>query len=86
MPCKSKSKSTRSWKYYYKQWKKFMDREFKIANSLSKKYPYGKNPVSGKPLKSSKDFVNRLRHEEAMKNVYKSQTKKAYKKQTGKSW
>lgn len=86
MPCKTKGKPTRSWRYYYKQWKKFMDREFKVANSLSAKYPYGKNPVSGKPLKSSKDFVHRLRHEEKMKNTYKALTKKAYKKQTGKTW
>lgn len=86
MPCKSKSKSTRSWRYYYKLWKKFMDREFKVANSLSSRTPYGRNPVSGKPLRSSRDFVNRLKHEGAMKDSYKYQTKRAYKKQTGKSW
>lgn len=86
MPCKSKRKYTKHWKYYYKQWKKFMNREFKIANSLSSKFPYGKNPVSGKPLKSSKDFTKRLRHEEKMKNAYKHLTKQAYKKQTGKTW
>jgi len=83
---RSKSKLPHSWKYYYGLWKKFMNREFRVANSLSSKYPYGKNPVSGKSLKSSRDFTNRLKHEEKMKNAYKHLTKQAYKEQTGKSW
>ena len=92
MPCKSKrnykkkSKLIHSYQYYYGLWKKFMNREFKVANSLSGKFPYGKNPVSGKPLKSSRDFTNRLKHEEKMKNAYKHLTKQAYKEQTEKNW
>lgn len=86
MPKKSKGKCPRSWLYYHEQWKKFMNREFKVANSLSKKHPYGKNPVSGKPFTSSRQFTNRLKHEGAMKDSYKSLTKKAYKEKTGKNW
>jgi len=81
-----RNEKTRTWKYFYKMWKKFMDNEFKVANSLSSKNPYGKNPVSGKPLKSSRAFTNRLKHEEKMKNAYKKLTKTTYKKQTGKKW
>lgn len=74
------------WRTYYNKWKQAMDTEFKIANSLKKNTPYGKNPKTGRKFSSSSSFVKALRGAEKTKNYYKRLTKNAYKRETGKSW
>lgn len=80
-----KTKSS-SWKRYKARWKYYSDLEFKIANSLSPKTPYGRNPNTKKTYKSSTAFVRAIRHAEKMKEQYKKSTKLAYKRQEGKSY
>lgn len=75
-----------SWKKYHKRWGYYSNLEFKIANSLSKQHPHGRNPNTKKYYKSSNEFVRALRHAEKMKEYYKKLTKSAYKRQEGRSW
>ena len=85
MPKKFKTKSS-SWKRYHSRWKYYNNLQFKIANSLSSKHPFGRNPNTKKYYKSAQDFAKALSNAEKMTNHYKKLTKSAYKRQTGKSW
>ena len=76
----------KTWNNYHKKWGYYSDLEFKIANSLHKFPPNGRNPNTKKKYKSSIIFVKSLRQAEKMKNQYKKLTKSAYKTQEGKSW
>lgn len=82
----TKKTLSRSWKYYHSRWKYYNNLEFKIASSLSKKYPYGKNPSTKKAYWSAQDFARALRQAEKMTTKYRNATKSAFKKQTGKNW
>lgn len=66
MPCGSKRNAS----YYRSLAKKYMNKEHKIVGSLSKKTPYGINPVTKKPFHSSKAFANAINHSNKMKQKY----------------